>query len=168
MPCILTGAGLLFCQNATQPNTSVYSAFRRVNAIYYRPRHKTAHRALQRCFLRFRLFNRPRYQTDKSGYNTTCATLDGLPAPGRPQPIPDTTATLGRCTGQHRPPIIIMYIRGCIRLRTMPAAAGQQSGRAVWHPPPGGAVQRRAARNHWRLAPHLFSGCRPIANRGQQ
>lgn len=31
-------------------------------------------------------------------------------------------------------------------------------------------VQRsgRAARNHWRLSPHLFSGCRPIANRGQQ
>ena len=27
---------------------------------------------------------------------------------------------------------------------------------------------RRAARNHWRLSPHLFSGFRPIANRGQQ
>nr|DAW19806.1 MAG TPA: hypothetical protein [Caudoviricetes sp.] len=33
---------------------------------------------------------------------------------------------------------------------------------------PGGAVQRCAARNHWRLSPHLFSGFRPIANRGQQ
>ena len=37
---------------------------------------------------------------------------------------------------------------------------------------PGGAVQqqgaRRAARNHWRLAPHLFSGFRPIANKGEQ
>lgn len=30
------------------------------------------------------------------------------------------------------------------------------------------AETRRAARNHWRLAPHLFSGFRPIANRGQQ
>ena len=51
-------------------------------------------------------------------------------------------------------------------------APGQWSGRAVWHPPPGGAVQqqgaRRAAWNHWRLSPHLFSGFRPIANRGQQ
>ena len=28
--------------------------------------------------------------------------------------------------------------------------------------------ERRAARNHWRLLPHLFSGFRPIANRGQQ
>lgn len=33
---------------------------------------------------------------------------------------------------------------------------------------PGGAVQRRAARNYWRLSPQLFSGFRPIANRGQQ
>ena len=32
--------------------------------------------------------------------------------------------------------------------------------------PAGGA--QRAARNHWRLSPHLFSGFRPIANRGQQ
>lgn len=42
----------------------------------------------------------------------------------------------------------------------------------VWHPTPGGAVQqqeaRRAARNHWRLPPQLFSGFCPIANRGQQ
>lgn len=30
------------------------------------------------------------------------------------------------------------------------------------------AGARRAARNHWRLSPHLFSGFRPISNRGQQ
>nr|DAP77284.1 MAG TPA: hypothetical protein [Caudoviricetes sp.] len=30
------------------------------------------------------------------------------------------------------------------------------------------AGARRAARNHWRLSPHLFSGFRPIANRGQK
>ena len=30
------------------------------------------------------------------------------------------------------------------------------------------AGARRAARNHWRLPPQLFSGFRPIANRGQQ
>lgn len=47
-------------------------------------------------------------------------------------------------------------------------APGQRSGRTFWHSTPGGAVQRRAARNHWRLPPHLFSGFRPIANRGQQ
>lgn len=91
----------------------------------YRPRHKTAHTALQRRFLRLHPLNRPRYQTDKSGYNTTCATLEGIHAPRRPPQIPDTTATPGRCTGQHRPPIIIMYIRGCSISQTMPAAAGQ-------------------------------------------
>ena len=164
----------------------------------YRPRHKTAHRALHGCFLRLHPLNRPRYQTDTSGYNTTCATLEGIPAPGSPQPIPDTTATPGRCTGQHRQSIIIRYIRG----QTMPAAAGQLLPSAdcwqVLHPAhplrgqPGGlqsgtrsavragilapstrrgspaARARRAARNHWRLPPHLFSGFRPIANRGQQ
>lgn len=88
----------------------------------YRPRHKTAHMALQWLFLRLYPLNRPRYQTDKSGYNAICATLEGLPAPGRAQPILNTTATPGRCTGQHRPPIIIRYIRG----QTMPAAAGQR------------------------------------------
>lgn len=90
-----------------------------VSMQLYRPRHKTAHRALQRLFLRLRPFNRPRYQTDTSGYNTACATL-------------------GRYTGQHRPPIIIRYIRECrgsslswfyARRRstsqTVPVAAGQ-------------------------------------------
>lgn len=87
----------------------------------YRPRHKTAHKALHGLFLRLHPLNRPRYQTDKSGYNTTRATLEGIHAPGHAQPIPDTTATPGRYTGQHRPPIIIRYIKG----QTMPAAAGQ-------------------------------------------
>lgn len=87
----------------------------------YRPRHKTARRALQWRFLRLHPFNRPRYQTDTSGYNTTCATLERLPAPGYAQPILDTTAASGRCTAQHRPPIIIRYIRG----QTMPAWRGQ-------------------------------------------
>ena len=159
--------------------------------------------------------NRPRYQTDKSGYNTTCATLERLPAPGRAPPIPDTTATPGRCTGQRRPPIIIRYIRAqgvpaidpCQTVQHTAdhaSPAGQLLSCAdrlqVLHPAhllrdqPGGvsalpgiktgpgrnrldlahvrrcafSLARRAARNYWRLSPHLFSGFRPIANRGQQ
>ena len=178
----------------------------------YRKRHKTARRALQGLFLRLQPFNRPRYQTNATSHCTACATLEGINTPGRAQPIPDTTATPGCCTGQHRPPIIIRYIKGCrgapcrgsmpdgvayrrpcqrrrVSVSTCTGSArrgldashvwyrvsGQQStraGRSSWHPPPGGAVQRqgagRAARNHWRLPPHLFSGFRPIANRGQQ
>lgn len=110
----------------------------------HRPRRKTAHRALQRLFLRLHQFNRPRYQTNASGYNTTCDTLEGIHAPGHAQPIPDTTATPGRCTGQRSPPIIIRYMRG----QTIQAAAG-------------GAEPLAA------LAA-FFSGYRPIANRGQQ
>lgn len=51
-------------------------------------------------------------------------------------------------------------------------APGQQSGRAFWHPPPGGAVQqerrngRRGTIDGSRRS--SFSGFRPIANRGQQ
>ena len=88
----------------------------------YRPRHKTAHRALQVRFLRLHPLNRSRYQPDTSGYNAACDTLEGIHAPGHAQPIPDTTATPGRCTGQHSPPIITRYIRG----QAMPAAAGQR------------------------------------------
>ena len=64
-----------------------------VSMQLYRPRNKTAHKALQRLFLRLHPLNRPRYQTDTSGYNTTCDTLEGIPAPERAAPIPDTTVT---------------------------------------------------------------------------
>lgn len=107
------GAGLLFCPVA------IPSPYKRLQRVLcrprklYRQRFKTAYRALQRLFLRLHPLNRPRYQTDISGYNTTCDTLERIPAPGRAQQIQDTTATPGRCTGQHRPPIIIRYIRRC-------------------------------------------------------
>lgn len=184
----------------------------------YRPRHKTAHRSLQGLFLRLCPLNLRKYQTDTSSYNTACATLERITAPQHLQHIPDTRHHAGRCAAQHRPPIIIMYIRGqgCAPVmdpcqtvqhtadhaspagsaptvcRSLASAApgapaegsasppvqsqpgglrsgtGQRSGRTGWHPQPSGAVQRCAARNHWRLPPYLFSGFRPIANRGQQ
>ncbi len=105
------GAGLLFCSATIQTRTSVYSAFCVVHAVLYSPRRKTAHRALQCLFLLFATFYRRRYQTDTSGYNAACATLERTHAPGRPAPIPDTTAAPGRYTAQHKPPIIIRYIR---------------------------------------------------------
>ena len=57
-----------------------------------RPRRKTAHEALQALFLRFVPFNRHKYQTDTSGYNTTCAALEHITAPQHLQRIPDTSA----------------------------------------------------------------------------
>lgn len=67
-------------------NTVPYKRLQRVlcrSYKLYRQRRKTAHRALQALFLRFVLLNRCRYQTETSGYNAVCATLERLTAPGR-------------------------------------------------------------------------------------
>lgn len=119
--------GFYFAQMQYSPIQAFTACFVPSMQLYY-PRHKTAYRALQRRFLRLRPLNCPRYQTNTSGYNTTCTTPEGIPAPGRAQPILDTTATPGRCTGQHRPPIIIRYIRRCRGAPccgSMPARRGQ-------------------------------------------
>lgn len=64
--------------------------------------------------------------------------------PDAPAPIPDTTATPGRYTGQHIRLIIIMYIRVRRCYVSMPARRGLYASHArrlaIWHPPPGGAV----------------------------
>ena len=91
--------------------------YKRLQRLFCRPCNlysqitKTVYRALQGLFLGFVPFYRRKYQTDTSGYNTACATLERLPAPGRLAPIQDTTVTPGRYTGQHSRPIIIRYIR---------------------------------------------------------
>lgn len=92
-----------------------------------------------------------------------------------------------------QPPIIIRYIRvrrcapvvdpyqavqhntdhaspagQCIRLAS---CAGSARRLAIWHRSAARAWRaggKSSGRNHWRLPPHLFSGFRPIANRGQQ
>ena len=165
-----TLAGLFFClasdtvqgfyfARMQYSSIQAFTACFAVSMQLYHPRHKTAHRALQRLFLRLYIFNRPRYKADKSSYNVTCATLEDIHAPGRAQPIPDTTATPGRYAGQHRPPIIIMYIRG----QTMPATAGQRlhlhrvsaaGSRCFPRPAAGG------------LAPGQRSGRAPSTRRG--
>ena len=162
----------------------------------YRTLHKTAHGALQALFLRLHPLNRHRYQTDTSGYNTTCATLERITAPGRPAPIPQMPPPRRTLYRSAQPPIIIRYIRvqGCACYGSMPDGAthrrpcrpvgvsvstctGSARRLSIWHRvslTPStrrgspAAKARRAARNHWRLSPYLFSGFRPIANRGQQ
>lgn len=119
------GAGLLFCPAAIQPHTIVYSAFYTVNAIIP-PTIQNSARGFTWAFPAIAPLNSPRYQHDTSGYNTARATLEGIHAPGRAQPILDTTATPGRCAGQHRPHIIIRYIRGCSISQTMPARRWQR------------------------------------------
>ncbi len=160
------GAGLLFCPAAIQPHTSVYSAFCAVNAIYH-TRHKTAHRALQGLFLRLYPLNRPRYQTDTSGYNTACATLERITAPQHLQHVPDTSTTpdavqvstaayynkVYKSAGRVRPcyestPNSAADRRPCkpggVSMLPTPgglqSGTGQQSWRTGWHTPPGRSV----------------------------
>lgn len=89
----------------------------------YHPRHKTAHRALQVLFLQFVPLSRRRYQTDASGYNIVCDTLERITAPQHLQRIPDTRRNAGRYTGQHSRPIIIRYIRAYPCYGSMPDSA---------------------------------------------
>ncbi len=104
------GAGLLFCPAAIQPHTSVYSTFCAVHAELYRPRRKTAHRALQWLFRLFALFCRCRmavhpamlYSLRHAGWHTSAQST-----------YTDTRYRhhAGHCAGQHSRPIIIRYIR---------------------------------------------------------
>lgn len=54
-----------------------------------------------------------------------------------------------------------IWHRSAVRAHRVSLAPSTRRGSPV-------AGARRAARNHWRLSPHLFSGFRPIANRDQQ
>lgn len=123
----------------------------------YRPRHKTAHRALQALFLRFVPFYSRRYQTGKSEYNAVCATLERITAPQRLQRIPEIPAPRRTLYRSAQPPIIIRYIRvqGCACYGSMPDGATHRrpyrpggvsvstcTGSAR-HPPPGGAIQQQ-------------------------
>lgn len=96
-------------------NTAQYKRLQRVLRSQcrelYRQHRKTAHRALQWRFLRLYPLNRPRYQTDTSGYNATCATLERITTPQHLQRIPRFHRRAGRWTAQHSRPIIIRYIR---------------------------------------------------------
>jgi hypothetical protein len=92
----------------------------------YRPRRKTAYRALQVRFLQFTPFYHRRYQTDTSGYNTTCATLERTTAPQRLQHIPRYHCHAGHYTGQRSRPIIIRYIRGRPCYGSMPDGAAHR------------------------------------------
>ena len=118
------GAGLLFCP-AAYINAQAFTEAFILSMQLYRPRRKTAHRALQCSFLRLCTLSRPQYQTDTIGYNTACATLERITAPQRLQRIPDTTVTPGRCTGQYSRPIIIRHIRWCSISQTVQARRGQ-------------------------------------------
>lgn len=157
------GAGLLFCPATIQPHTSVYSTFCTAHELY-RPRRKTAHGALQRLFPRFAPFYHRIYQTDTSGYNTACDTLERTtaPQPSSACQIPPPHRTLHRpaqppyynkvykdagtppvmdpCQtvqqiADHASPAAVSMLSTPGGLRS---GTGQQSERTGWHPPLAG------------------------------
>jgi hypothetical protein len=74
------GAGLLFAL-LKYSHIQAFTVRFAQSMQLYRPRRKTAHRALQGRFRQFDPFHRIRYQTETSGYNIACATLDRITAP---------------------------------------------------------------------------------------
>ena len=178
MPCIRHGTGLLFCPDAIQPHTSVYSVFCAVNAIIpHMPQNST------------------------QGFAVAFPAI----VPAQPPTIPDRhnkplrrlrhagkhtrARTRSADTGCHRhawtlyrsaqPAYYNKVYKRVQHIADHASPAGQLLPCAdrwqVIHPAHLLRGQRLhlyrvspAARNHWRLPPHFFSGFRPIANRGQR
>lgn len=130
-------------------NTALHNRLQRVlpcKCNYTAHATKTAHRALQRLFLRLRLFNRPRYQTDTSGYNTTCATLEGIHAPGRAPAILRYHRHAGTLYRSTQPPIVIRYIIG----RGVPVIDPCQTVQHIIDHASGGGVSMLSTPGGWR------------------
>lgn len=197
MPCIDTVQGFSFCPAAYQLHTRVYSGFSNVHAIIPQQRQNRL-QGFTAAFplilpIPAHTMQQPHKQTihrlrHVGGHTLKRSTFTDT----------RYHRHAGRCISQHSRPIIIMYIRGCrcallwINARrcsisqTMQARRGQRlhlyrvspavcdlapvssQGAPSTRRDSPAAGARRAARNHWRLPPHLFSGFRPIANRGQQ
>lgn len=101
LPCIRHGAGLFFCLDAIQHNTSVYSVFCIVHAVIP-PAPQNSAQSFTGAFPAIFLVLPPLCVGCICLYCTTCATLERITAPGRPAPIPDTRRSAGRCTGSSR------------------------------------------------------------------
>ena len=158
------GAGFLFCPAAIQPHTSVYSVFCVVHELY-RLDLKSVYAALQELFRLFATFcayypavhPAMLYSLQGAGGHTdkrSASSTHQIPAPRRTLyrsvQLPYYN-NVYKSVAYRRP-----YQPGGVSMLLTPgglqSGTGQQSGRAGWHPLPGGAVQRQgrggAARNH--------------------
>lgn len=192
------GAWFLFCPAAIQSHTSVYSSFSVVHAIIQPKRQNRLQGFTVAFPLIRQIPAHTIQQPHKSPIHQLChvrghTVKRSIFIDTQIQP---TQRTLYRARqppiiimyiGVRRCALLRIHARRCSIAQTMPAAAGQcirlASGvgvnpATIWHTPPsGGAVQQQGQRadptaggrrNHWRLPPYLFSGFRPITNRGQQ
>lgn len=183
----------MFCPTAIQSHTSVYSAFCIVNATYTANDTKQRTR-LYRCFSCYLTHSTahdtrptqadiippaPRRTLHKSAQPPIIIRYIGGGAAvqhtaDHASPAGSAAAVCGSLAsaapGAPAEGSALPSVPG--RPGGLQSGTGQRSGRtgSAWHLLPGGAVQQQerggAARNYWRLLPHLFSGFRPIANRG--
>lgn len=163
------GAGLLFCPAAIQPRTSVYSGFYAINAVIP-PQPKKRLQDFVGAFLLIlpipahtiqQLHKPPIHRPRHAGGHTVKR---------RPSTdTRDTTATPDAVQVSTAAYYNKVYKGAAVRTcyRSMP-------GGAAYRRPcqPGGAIQWQG-RGGWRgttggLPPLLFSGFRPIANKGEQ
>lgn len=183
-----TVQGLYFCPATYKPQASVYSGFSAINAIIP-PQHQKRLQSFTVAFPLIRPIPAHTIQQLHKRLYTACDTPEGIPSSAAPPQIPDTTATpdaVQLSTAAYYNKVYKRAVHASPAGQLLPCADRWQ----VLHPahplrgqrlhlyrvspalstrlgsPVTGA--RRAARNHWRLSPHLFSGFRPIANRGQQ
>ena len=179
------GAGVLFCPVAIQPHTSVYSVFFAINAIIPPTPQNGAHgftgafpaiAPIQPPTIPDR-HKRPLYHLRHAGahtrarapstdtrYHRHAGTLYGSAQPPYYNKVYNGAAVR---------PLSWIHARRCSISQTIQArrgldashvwrlglAPGQRSGRAFWHPPPGGAVQRQGGRRG------TIGGCRRISFR---
>lgn len=177
------GARLLFCPAIIQPHTSVYKGLYSVYATIP-PTQQNSTQGFAGAFPAIcRALPLPCGGCIQL-YRTACVTLERIHAPGRP--AADTRYQRhARNAVQVNTAALLSYYNNVYKggsiPQTMPARRGLDASHArrlaIWHrvsPAPStrrgspAAGVRRAARNHWRLPPYLFSGFRPIANKGEQ
>ena len=169
MPCIDTVQGFYFALLQYSHIQAFTVRFVPLMQLYH-PHHKTVHRALQGIP---RLFDPFQRTTIQQIHKPPMHRLHHT----RGHTIKRSTSTdtrcnrhAGRCTGATCPPTIIMYIRvqRCAPVVDLCQAVQHSAD----HASGGGTVQRQGHGGRRGttsgLPPRLFSGFRPIANRGQQ
>ena len=187
----------MFCPAAIQPNTSVYNAFYTINTVIP-PIPQNNAQGFTGAFPAICLVLPPLCGGVSCYTAPPATRWSVSQRRNTSSAYPDTSATPYAVQVSTDRPIIIRYIRVRPCYGSMPDSAAYRRPckpgggldasharrLAIWHRSavrayrvsPAHSTRRgspaagawRAARNHWRLAPQLFSGFRPIANRGRQ
>ncbi len=154
------GGVFLFCPFEIQPRTSVCSAFCVVHAKFTTSDAKSF-TGLCRSFSGYLPHFAPVIRLRILLCCTSCKALEDIQASAAPPPIPDTTATPDAAQDRAAAYYNNIYRGAC---RCVPVMDPCQAVQHIADHASGGG--RRGTIGG--LSPHLFSGFRPIANKGEQ